>query len=147
VALILAVAATYEAIEVIAVASLAGGASPQGQHGFYDEEFGANSSYSNWWQTVEANKTSWVTFNLTAGKHAKAQFSSDGSPIDVMVMDQENHTVFDLGGSSWSVYVAEKDTVNTTFDFTPTHNDTYWFVVKNDGNTAAKIHAQLKYQI
>lgn len=147
VALILAVAATYEAIEVIAVASITGGASGTGQQGFYEKEFGANSSYSNWRQEVRASESGWVTFNLTAGKLARAQFSSNGSPIDVMVMDQDNFTAYDAGGSDWSTYVAEKSTVNATFDFTPAHDGTYWFVVKNEGNVTAKIHGQLRYQI
>lgn len=144
VALVLAVAAAYEAVEVITVAGVAGGASSGGLSG---EGFGANSSYSNWWQNVDSNSTTWTTFNLTAGKLARAQFSSEGSPIDVMVMDQENYTAFDAGGSNWSAYVNANDTVSVIFDFTPTHNDTYWFIVKNDGNATTRIHAELRYQV
>lgn len=143
VALILAVAATYEAIEVTAVAGTAcdGASAPLSSEGF-----GANSSYSSWSQNAESHSTTWTTFNLTAGKLARAQFSSEGVPVDLLVLDRENFTAYDKGSASWSACAVKNNTLGVTFDFTPDHNDTYLFVVKNSGNTTTRIHAQLRYQ-
>ncbi|WP_048198621.1 stage II sporulation protein M [Methanocella arvoryzae] len=147
VALLLGVAAVYEAAEVILVAGTAGGATQGGQFGFYDEEFGANSSYSNWTQTIPGNSSAWTSFGLSTGKLTRMHFESYGTPIDVMIMDKNNFTAYNSGTAGWSAYVTKEDAVNETFDFIPPHDDVYWIVMNNDGPEDVKIRMQLRYKL
>jgi len=84
---LLAVAAAYEAWEVPFFAGLAGGVAAGGQFGFYDEDFGPASSYSNWTQNILVNTSAWSSFNVGGGKPMRAQVVTNGTPIDVMIMD------------------------------------------------------------
>lgn len=147
VALLLAVAATYEAIEVTLFAGVAGSAPSGSQFGFYDEEFGASSSYSNWTQTIPGNESTWTTFNLKSGKLTRAHFTTNGTPIDVMVMDKSNFTAYDSGSSDWSAYIMKKSAVNETFDFVPPQDGMYWIVMRNSGENDTRIHMQLRYKL
>lgn len=145
---LLAVAAVYEAWEVTFFAGLAGGVVAGGQFGFYDEEFGPDSSYSNWTQNILVNTSEWSSFNVGAGKLMRTQVVTNGTPVDVMILDRGNLTAFsaspDSGG--WSACVMKKDAVNETFDFIPPQDGTYWVVMRNTGEKDAKIHMQVRYK-
>jgi hypothetical protein len=148
VALLLAVAAVYEAIEVTSSTGVAS-STPQGrQFGFYDEEFGANSSYSNWTQNIQGNGSSWTTFNLNAGKLTRMKLETNDTPIDVMVMDKSNFTIYnsDSGSTEWSAYVLKKNVTNETLDFIPPQDGMYWIVMRNNGDEVSKIRMQLRYK-
>jgi hypothetical protein len=145
---LLAVAAVYEAWEVTFFAGLAGGAVAGGQFGFYDEEFGAASSYSNWTQNILVNTAEWSSFNVGGGKLMRTQVVTNGTPVDVMIMDRGNLTAFNASpdGGGWSAYVLKKNAVNETFDFIPPQDGTYWVVMRNTGEKDAKIHMQVRYK-
>ena len=148
VALLLAVAAVYEAVEVTVSAGDAGSTPSVSNFGFYDEEFGANSSYSNWTQNIPENGSTWTTFNLKAGKLTRMQLNTNGTPIEVMVMDKSNFTTFNSnpGGTEWGAYVLKKNVTNETFDFVPPQDGMYWIVMKNNDNNVINIHMQLRYK-
>lgn len=144
VALILAVAATYEAIEVTLVAGATGGVTVEVQDRFFEEEFGKDSLYSDWTQTIQANASGWTTFGLDGGKLSRVRFVTDGNPVDVIVLDKANYTAYETGSEEWSACLIRKDTTNTTFDFTPPADGVYWFVLENNGERDAAVHAQLR---
>jgi hypothetical protein len=142
VAVILAVAAAYEAWEV---PFFSGTATPADQ--FYAQEFGPASSYSNWTQDVRANSTAGLSFNIGAGKPARAQVVTNGTPVDVLIMDDGNFSVFNATpAGGWSAYVVKSNVTNVTFDFTAPQGDTYWFVTRNAGQNDSAIHAQFRYK-
>lgn len=146
---LLAVAAVYEAWEVTFFAGLAGGIATGGQFGFYDQEFGPNSSYSNWTQNILANTSEWHAFNIGGGKLMRAQIVTNGTPVDVMVMDRGNFTAFNASrdGGGWSAYVAKMNATNETFDFIPPQDGTYWLVMRNTGDKDTNIRMQLRYKL
>ncbi len=148
VALLLAVAATYEAVEVTLSAGAANVTPPGTHYGFYDEEFGANSSYSNWTQSIRGNESSWTSFILPEGKLTRTQIITDGTPLDLMIMDKDNFTAYNAnpGGSDWSSYVSVVGAVNETFDFVPPQEAMYWIVMRNNGDEVVKVHMQLRYK-
>jgi hypothetical protein len=143
---LLAVAAVYEAVEVTVSAGAASGVPMGGHFGFYDEEFGANSSYSNWTQEIRVNESGWTSFNLNSGKLTRVQACTNGTPIDVMVMDKNNFTMYNAGRAEWQAYVIKTNAVNETFDFVPPQDGMYWVVTKNTGDKTVKIYMQLRYK-
>ncbi len=146
VAAILAVAAVYEAVEVTYFAGEVGEPQTGQQFGFYDEEFGTNSSYSNWTMTIPANNYSSLTFDIPGGKLSRMRAAAtDGHPIDVMVMDEENFTAFNTG-AVWEAYVNKQGITNETFDFVLPQDGTYRVVMRNTGDQDAPVHMQLRYK-
>ena len=146
VAALLAVAAVYEAVEVTYFAGTADQAPAGKQFGFYDEEFGAQSTYSNWTQIIPAHDMGWSTFDIPGGKPGRIRAVTDGQPLDVLVMDKGNFTVLEAGGSGWGAYAARQGAVNETFDFTLPRDDVYYIVMRNTGDSDVRIHMQMRYK-
>lgn len=149
VAALLAVAATYEAWEVTFFAGIATGASSGAQLGFYDDEFGKDSSYSNWTQVIPVNTTQWHSFNIKGDKHAKLHLNTNDTPLDILVLDNGNFSKFKNNpeGSGWSAMVHETGVVNKTFDFNTAESGNYWIVLKNTGTEDSKIWIKFRYAL
>jgi hypothetical protein len=145
---LLAVAAAYEAWEVTFFAGLAGSVAAGGQFGFYDQEFGPDSGYSNWTQNIPANKLAGLSFDIGGGKLARAMIVTNGTPVDVLIMDRGNFSIFNATpeGGGWGAYVIKKNVTNETFDFIPPKDYTYWFVTRNTGDKDVGIHVKFRYE-
>lgn len=143
---LLAVAAVYEAVEVTYFAGASGQAPAGKQYGFYDEEFGAQSTYNNWSQTIPAHDLGWVTFDIPGQKLSRIQARTDGKALDVLVMDKGNFTAFRAGGSGWDTYAARIGAINETFDFTLPRDDVYYIVLRNNGDSDVRVHMQMRYR-
>lgn len=144
VAALLAVAAVYEAVEVTYFAGAAGDASGRSNYGFYDEEFGASSSYSNLTMDVPADRPGWVTFPLGGGKITRVRATTDGTPVDILVMDSDNFTAYNSSAGGWRAYVVKPNAVNETFDFVPPRDGVYWFVIESAGDSVARVRMQVR---
>jgi hypothetical protein len=92
-----------------------------------------NSVIEEIWAIPAGHYESYSTI-LSPGAEVNITISTNGSPVDVMVMDSANYGKYVTalnGGGKWQNFVSEKSIVRKSFEFIAPGTDRYYVIVDN----------------
>lgn len=98
---------------------------PLMEHSIFDEA-----------KTVPKGYYQYYSMIMDPGIKINVSVSTNGSPIDVMVMNSQNFgdyvsAVNSLSGGTWETYDSEKSVVNDSFKFISPGTDRYYIILDN----------------
>ncbi len=87
-------------------------------------------------KTVPKGYYQYYSMIMNPGIVVNVSVSTNGSPVDIMVMDSDNFgkyvsAVNSLTGGTWDTYDSEKSVVNESFRFIAPGTDRYYIIIDN----------------
>ena len=87
-------------------------------------------------KTVPKGYYQYYSMIMDPGIKVNVSVSTNGSPVDIMVMDSDNFgnyvsAVNSLTGGTWKTYDSEKSVVNESFGFISPGTDRYYIIIDN----------------